>query len=228
MKHNRNVIMITGANGGLGAAVTAVFLETSAVAAVARSTMGAPSDHFLPLSAELSNLEQARSAVSAVIAKWGRIDALVHLVGGFVGGTPVADSDDDALERMLDLNLRTAYAMLRAVLPVMREQSSGRIIAIGSRTAVEPVPGLGVYSASKAALVSLVRTVALENKDRGITANVVLPGTLDTPANRAAMPDADPKLWVQPREIATLLLYLASADASQITGAVIPVYGIGA
>ncbi|MEQ1946084.1 MAG: SDR family NAD(P)-dependent oxidoreductase [Bryobacteraceae bacterium] len=229
MKPNRNVIIITGASGGLGAAVTSAFLDSSAcVAAVARSMSGNPSDTFLPLSAELSNLEQARAVVSAVLGKWVRVDALVHLVGGFTGGTPVADSDDAALEKMLDLNLRTAYSMMRAVLPVMRAQGSGRIIAIGSRTAVEPAAGLGIYSASKAALVSLVRTVALENKDKGITANVVLPGTMDTPANRSAMRDADPNLWIQPSQIAALLVHLASGNASQITGAVIPVYGIGA
>jgi NAD(P)-dependent dehydrogenase (short-subunit alcohol dehydrogenase family) len=115
--------------------------------------------------------------------------------------------------------------MLRAVLPEMRAQGAGRILAIGSRTAVEPQPGVGAYSASKAALVSLVKTVALENKDRGITANVVLPGTMDTPANRAAMPGADFSKWVRPSQIASLLVHLASDQASQISGAVIPVYG---
>jgi NAD(P)-dependent dehydrogenase (short-subunit alcohol dehydrogenase family) len=107
----------------------------------------------------------------------------------------------------------------------MREQKSGRILAIGSRAAVEPSPMAGVYAASKAALVSLIKTVARENSDRGITANVVLPGTMDTPGNRTAMPAADFSKWVQPSQVAKLLVHLASAQASQMNGAVIPIYG---
>ena len=118
---------------------------------------------------------------AAVIAKWEKIDVLVHLVGAFAGGQSVADTDDATLEQMLEVNLRAAFHMFRAVLPGMRARGAGRILAIGSRTAVDPQPMVGAYSASKAALVSLVRTIALENKDRGISANVILPGTMDTP-----------------------------------------------
>ena len=126
---------------------------------------------------------------------------------------------------MIEVNLRAAFHMFRAVLPDMRTRGTGRILAIGSRTAVDPQPMVGAYSASKAALVSLVQTIALENKDRGISANVILPGTMDTPANRAAMPGADPAKWVQPSQVASLLVHLASDDASQISGAVIPILG---
>jgi NAD(P)-dependent dehydrogenase (short-subunit alcohol dehydrogenase family) len=126
---------------------------------------------------------------------------------------------------MLDVNLHAAFHVFRAVLPAMRAQGAGRILAIGSRTAIDPQPMVGAYSASKAALVSLVRTVALENKDRGISANVLLPGTMDTPANRAAMPGADPAKWVQPAQVASLLVHLASDQASQVSGAVIPILG---
>jgi NAD(P)-dependent dehydrogenase (short-subunit alcohol dehydrogenase family) len=107
----------------------------------------------------------------------------------------------------------------------MRLQGSGRILAIGSKAAVEPAPMAGLYAASKAALVSLVRTVARENSDRKITANVVLPGTMDTPANRKSDPKADPSKWVQPIQVAQLLVHLMSDSSSQINGAVIPVYG---
>jgi NAD(P)-dependent dehydrogenase (short-subunit alcohol dehydrogenase family) len=107
----------------------------------------------------------------------------------------------------------------------MQRQGRGRIAAIGSLAAVEPAPRAGVYAASKAALVSLVRTVARENRDAGIAANIVLPGTMDTPANRAAMPDADPSKWVRPEQIASLLVHLVLGDASQLSGAVIPVAG---
>lgn len=231
MNLNGKVVIVTGASGGLGSAVTEAFLQAGArVAGVARSIKQADSagDRFLAFAAELSNIEQARAVASSVLAKWGRVDVLVHLVGGFEGGHSIAESDDAALDRMIGINVKPAYSMLRAVLPVMREQGSGALLAIGARTAVEPVAGLGVYSASKAALVSLIRTVALENKDRGISANAILPGTMDTPANRAAMPGADPSKWVQPSQVAALLVHLASNEASQISGAVIPIYGADA
>jgi NAD(P)-dependent dehydrogenase (short-subunit alcohol dehydrogenase family) len=222
------VVLITGANGGLGAAVTSAFLEAGArVAGVAKKIQNSdfPHANFIAYSAELGSADAARAVVAAVIAKWQRIDALVHLVGAFAGGKSVAETDDATLEQMIEVNLRSAFYMIRAVLPEMRARGAGRILAIGSRTAVEPQPLVGAYSLSKAALVSLVRTVALENKDRGISANVILPGTMDTPINRAAMPDANPAKWVQPSQVASLLVHLASDEASQISGAVIPVLG---
>jgi NAD(P)-dependent dehydrogenase (short-subunit alcohol dehydrogenase family) len=109
----------------------------------------------------------------------------------------------------------------------MQKAGNGRIIAIGSRAAESPGPGVGAYSASKAALVSLIRTVALENKNSGITANIILPGTIDTLANRNAMPKADTSQWVQPSAIASLIVWLASDSAKDVTGAAIPVYGRG-
>ena len=128
-------------------------------------------------------------------------------------------------ETMLDLNYRSAFFISRAVLPQMRQQGSGRILAVASRQGVEPAAMTGAYSASKAALVSLIRTIALENKDRSISANSVLPATMDTPANRAGDPKADRTQWVQPAQVAALLVHLASDAGAQITGAAIPVYG---
>ena len=118
-----------------------------------------------------------------------------------------------------------SFHLARAVLPVMRMQASGSVLAIGSRTAMEPAETLGAYTASKAALVALVRTIAVENKQTGISANVILPGTMDTPANRLAMPTANFSQWVNPGQVASLLVHLASDAAKQVTGAVIPIYG---
>jgi NAD(P)-dependent dehydrogenase (short-subunit alcohol dehydrogenase family) len=126
---------------------------------------------------------------------------------------------------MFDINVTSAFHILRAVIPHMRRARAGRIVAIGSRAAEDPGATVGAYSASKAALVSLIRTVAIENKDAGITANVILPGTIDTAANHAAMPDADVSKWVKPESIASLIVWLAGDAASDVTGAVIPVYG---
>jgi NAD(P)-dependent dehydrogenase (short-subunit alcohol dehydrogenase family) len=128
---------------------------------------------------------------------------------------------------MFDMNVNSAFHILRAVIPHMRKAGGGRIIAIGSRAAEAPGASVGAYSASKAALVSLIRTVALENKDEGITANVILPGTMDTPANRKAMPGADTSQWVQPASVASLIVWLAGDAGKDVNGASIPVYGGG-
>jgi NAD(P)-dependent dehydrogenase (short-subunit alcohol dehydrogenase family) len=228
MDLHEQVVLITGADGGLGTFVTTSFLDAGAsVVGLAPSIANSHfrSERFLGLAGEIKDGDRARNLVTEAIAKRSRVDALVHLVGGFAGGQSVAETDDATLDRMIDVNFRSAFHMIRAVLPHMREQRHGRILAIGSRAAVEPSPMAGVYAASKAALVSLIKTVARENRDRGITANVVLPATMDTPANRKAMPNADFSKWVQPSQVARLLVHLATAGASQMNGAVIPIYG---
>jgi NAD(P)-dependent dehydrogenase (short-subunit alcohol dehydrogenase family) len=231
MQLDEKVVVITGAKGGLGTFVTKAFLAAGArVVGVSRSITNAdfPQQGFTAMAAELSNGDDARKLMGAVVEKAGRIDALVHLVGGFAGGQPLSETDDATLEQMIAMNLRSAFHVIRAVLPAMRAQGSGRILAVGSKAAVEPAPGAGVYAASKAALVSLIRTAARENSDRGIAVNVVLPGTMDTPANRAWQPGADHAKWVQPDQVASLLVYLASDQAAQVSGAVIPIYGVEA
>lgn len=222
------VALITGATGGLGSAVTRAFLEAGAtVAGVSRSVREGEFDgpNFLAFPAELTSSEAALSLAAQVLAKAGRIDILVHLVGTFEGGMDVHATDDSLLDRMLETNLKSMFYMAKAVLPHMRERRQGRIIAIGSRAAVEAGPKVAAYSASKAALVALVRAIAAENAGHGISANVVLPGTIDTPGNRAAMPKADRAKWVAPDQIARLILALASEGLSQVSGAAIPIYG---
>ena len=155
----------------------------------------------------------------------GPIDALIHLVGGFSGGKSIAETDDKTWDLMMNVNLRAAVNAIRAVLKPMMEARRGRIVAIGSRAAVEASPKLAAYAVSKAALVALVKNTAAEVKDFGITANVVLPSTIDTAANRKAMPKSDFSKWVTPESIARVLLFLASDAASDVNGAVIPVYG---
>jgi NAD(P)-dependent dehydrogenase (short-subunit alcohol dehydrogenase family) len=222
--------LVTGATGGLGTQVTQALLEAG-FAVVGLAPKIQPHDfdhpHFTALPATLDSLTAAKQAVDTVLAHFGKIDLLAHLVGGFAGGQMIADTDDAAFKRMLDMNLMSAFHILRAVLPPMRQARSGRIIAIGSRAAESPGAMVGAYSASKAALVSLIRTVAIESKDLGITANVILPGTIDTPANRKDMPAADTSQWVQPVSIASLIVWLAGDGGKDVTGAAIPVYGRG-
>src|SRR5450631_91877 len=213
--------LITGANGGLGTHVTKALLDAGfAVVGLAPRIQQSDFDHpnFTALPVALDSLAAAKKASDTVITRFGKIDILAHLVGGFAGGQTIADTDDATFQRMFDMNVNSAFHILRAVLPHMRRAGSGRIIAIGSRAAENPGPTVGAYSASKAALVSLIRTVALENKDAGITANVLLPGTMDTPANRKAMPDAGVSQWVQPASVASLIVWLAGDAGKDITG----------
>jgi NAD(P)-dependent dehydrogenase (short-subunit alcohol dehydrogenase family) len=228
MSEDSKIILITGAKGGLGNSVTPEFLEAGATVVGSAETITKadfPNSRFTAIPADLSRSGNAADLIAAVLKRFGRIDGLVHLIGGFAGGKSVAETDDSTLDRMLDVNLRCAFYVIRAVLPAMRERGAGRIVAVGSKAAVEPAPMAGAYAASKAALVSLVRTVARENADRAIAANVILPGTMDTPTNRAAMPGADFSQWVPPSQVAKLLAHLVLGESSQISGAVIPVYG---
>jgi NAD(P)-dependent dehydrogenase (short-subunit alcohol dehydrogenase family) len=224
------IALVTGATGGLGTHVTQALLDAG-FTVVGLAPKVHPHDfdhpHFTALPATLDSLNAAKQAIETILAHFGKIDVLAHLVGGFAGGQTVADTDDATCQRMLDMNLMSAFHILRAVLPPMRQAGSGRIIAIGSRAAENPGAMVGAYSASKAALVSLIRTVAIENKDLGITANVILPGTIDTPANREDMPGADTSQWVQPASIASLIVWLAGDGGKDVTGAAIPVYGRG-
>jgi NAD(P)-dependent dehydrogenase (short-subunit alcohol dehydrogenase family) len=225
-----NTALVTGANGGLGTHVTKALLDTGfAVVGLAPKIQQSDFNHpnFSALPASLDGLDAAQKACATVVARFGKIDVLAHLVGGFAGGATVADTDDATFQRMFDTNLNSAFHILRAVIPHMRRAKSGRIVAIGSRAAEAPGPTVGAYSSSKAALVSLIMTVAIENKDAGITANVVLPGTMDTQANRKAMPGADVSQWVQPASVARLIVWLAGDAGKDVTGAAIPVYGRG-
>lgn len=222
------IVLVTGANGGLGTHVTKAFLETGAtVIGSSRKIQQSEFDakNFTAISAELSSYDSAKRLMDEVLRRFRRLDVLVHTVGGFAGGASVAETDDATFERMLDVNLNSTFYILRAAIPVLRRSDSGRIIAIGSRAALEPGPGVGAYSASKAAMLSLIRTVALENQDAGLTANVILPGTIDTPANRAAMPKADFSKWVKPDNISSMVVWLAGDSAKEITGAALPMYG---
>jgi 3-oxoacyl-[acyl-carrier protein] reductase len=158
------IAMVTGADGGLGTHVTRALLDGGAtVIGVSRKAQQSSSDKasYLAVAADLSSAETAKRTVDEIAARFGRVDILAHLVGGFAGGKTIAETDDTTFQRMLDLNLKSAFYVLRAVIPHMRRAGRGSVIAIGSRAAEDPGPGVGAYSASKAALVSLIRTVAI-------------------------------------------------------------------
>ena len=151
--------------------------------------------------------------------------ALVHLVGGYLDEAPVAGMDMEQWDRQFALNVRSAALGLRAVLPGMVARGAGRAVAVGTRAALRPFAGASAYAASKAAVLALVSAASEEVKRSGVCVNAVLPSVIDTPANRAANPDADPATWVRPDEIGAVIAFLCSTEASAVTGAAIPVYG---
>jgi NAD(P)-dependent dehydrogenase (short-subunit alcohol dehydrogenase family) len=225
---NGKVVLVTGADGGLGKYVTQAFLDARAtVIGTSRKIKQTDfsSAGFTAIPAEISSHGGAKLLVDEVVARFGTLDVLAHTVGGFAGGPSIADTDDELLQRMIDLNLNSLFYVLRATIPVLRQTGNGRIVAIGSRAALEPGEGVGAYSASKAAMVSLIKTVAIENKDAGLRANVILPGTMDTPGNRQSSPNEDFSKWVKPGSVASLISWLASDAGKDINGAVLPVYG---
>jgi NAD(P)-dependent dehydrogenase (short-subunit alcohol dehydrogenase family) len=222
------VVVVTGANGGLGSYVTRAFLDAGATVAGTSKTIQ-QSDFaqsaFLAIPADVATRRGASALIDQVMGKFGKLHVLVHTVGGFTGGRTVADTDDTTMQKMMDMNFNSLFQIARSAIPALRASGDGRLIAIGSRAAVDPGPGVGAYSASKAAMVSLVRTIAAENRDAGLRANVILPGTIDTPANRKGMPGSDFTKWVRPAAIASLILWLAEDSGREMNGAVIPIYG---
>lgn len=222
------VAIVTGADGGLGKSVTQALLDVGAiVVGTSRKIQASQFDHpsINAIPADVSTKEGAAGLIDQVLSRFGKLQVLVHTVGGFAGGQAIVDTEDDTFQRMMELNLKPLLHMLRAAIPPLRESGAGCVIAVGSRAAVEPGPTLGAYSASKAAMLSVMKTVALENRDAGLRANVILPGTIDTPANRRANPDADYSKWVQPAAIASLITWLAGDAGRDINGAAIPIYG---
>ncbi len=216
-------IVITGAAGGLGGAVCDVF-TTNGVKIVAIDRAWKQTMPYPTVNADLTTAAGASAMIEEALA-FGPIDGLVHLVGGFAGGKSIAEMEDATWDLMMNVNVKIALNCIRAALKPMIAAKRGRIVAVGSRAAVEPLPNFSAYAVSKAALVALVKNTAAEVKDLGITVNAVLPSTIDTAANRAAMPKADFTQWVKPESIAKLLLWVTSDAAGDVSGAVIPIYG---
>jgi len=222
------VVFITGANGGLGTSVTNAFLRQGARVVGASLRIKAadfPQPNFEAMTLDFNKLEEIKRGVAKIVERHGRLDVLVHVLGGFAGGPSIAETTDEMWQQMQEINLTTAFHVFRETIPHLRRSSSGRLIAIGSLTAAQPHANLGAYVTFKAALAMLVQTVAMENAAAGLTANVILPGTMDTPANRKSMPDADFSKWAKTDDVADLVLSLAAEQARHLTGLAIPIEG---
>jgi NAD(P)-dependent dehydrogenase (short-subunit alcohol dehydrogenase family) len=224
------VVLVTGATGGLGATVVGAFVERKAVVvgiSGSGKTLPGLDDQYTAVRADLPKEEGARTAADRALAHNGKLDVVVHVLGGFAGGQPVSRTTDETWDRMMTLNLKAAFLVARATLPALLRSPVGRLIAVGSRAGITPSPGIGAYAVSKAALHALVQTIAEEVKGTGTTANAVVPGIIDTPANRVDMSSADFSKWVKPEAIAELIIYLASDEGAAVNGALIPAYGSG-
>ncbi|MCS7178544.1 MAG: SDR family NAD(P)-dependent oxidoreductase [Anaerolineae bacterium] len=231
------VVMITGAAGNLGSAVARAFHSAGAhLVLVDRAPDRLPAmfpeltnspDHYLATSMDLMDADAAEQMVQEARQRLGRIDVLVHTVGGYRGGQPVHETPLETWQDLFDLNVRTALTVTRAVVPVMVAQRAGRLVYVAAKAGLEGGKHTAAYSAAKSALLRLMESLAAELRGTGITVNGVLPSTIDTPQNRAAMPKADPTRWVKPEAIADVILFLASDAARAVHGAAIPVYGAG-
>jgi len=215
------VVLITGGAGALGQTVVPAFVSTGA-SVILGDLNPVQVPGVTALKADFADQTQVRSLVDEVIRTSGRLDVLINLVGGFATGRLI-ETDVSLWQRMLTMNLTSAFLLSQAVLPSMLQGGQGRIVHIAARAALEPFSGAAAYIVSKAGLVGLIRTLSSELAGSGVTVNAVLPSTIDTPANRRAMPTADPSKWARPDSIAQTLTFLASDAASQINGALIPI-----
>jgi NAD(P)-dependent dehydrogenase (short-subunit alcohol dehydrogenase family) len=227
-------VLITGATGTLGTAVTRRFLERGhdVVGASSSHSSHAPRQSSYESSARLHLLQadvtepaSVATLVAGAVEALGTIEVLVHLVGGWAGSKPIQDHSPAEWDRVLGLNLRSAFLCSRAVIPHMREQGWGRIVFVSARAARQDREGQGVYAVAKSGVSVLAEAIAEENRDKDVTANVVAPAALDTPANRAVAPGSDPSDLVSPDVVAEMIAFLASQEAGLLRGAWLPAFG---
>jgi NAD(P)-dependent dehydrogenase (short-subunit alcohol dehydrogenase family) len=231
------IILVTGATGALGRVVVKRLLESGAVVAAAYreeagfrdllSFVGGAQDSLSGLKADVTLESSVQGLIESVIRRHGRVDVLLNLAGAYRGGAEISATREDDWDFLMRTNLKSAFLCSKAVLPAMMKANSGHIICVAARPAVEKKGRAksGAYAVSKAGVVVLTETIAEETRKFGITANCIVPGTIDTPKNRAEIAGADFSRWAKAEEIAAVLLFLVSAGSSVVSGAAIPVYG---
>jgi len=228
-------VLVAGGTGGLGRALSLAFLKEGAAVIVTYRILdefaalkSAAGQNALSLEGYATNVTdeaETRQLISTVLAKHKRLDAMVNTVGGYAGGAKLWESDTKVFDRMLALNLRSGLVLSRAVIPAMLEEKRGAIVNVASKAAVDHVAGLAAYSASKAAALAMIDSLANELKGTGVRVNSVLPSIIDTEPNRKAMPNEDFSKWPKPEDIARVILFLCSDDSKVVHGAAVPVYG---
>jgi len=233
MSFSGRIVAITGAAGNLGRAVAHAFADAGAKLALIdlkpealAGAFGAEGDTRMFVAANLLDQVKLDAAVGGIVARFGRIDVLCNIAGGFRMGPPVHETPDADWNFLFDLNARTVLAMARAVVPQMIRAGGGRIGNVGAYAAQRGVANMGAYVAAKSAVIRLTESMAAELREQNINVNCVLPTIIDTPENRAAMPEVDPGRWVAPEDLAKVIVFLASESARAIHGAALPVTGL--
>ncbi len=218
MRFDQRIVMVTGAAGNLGRAVAKAFSDLGATLILLDAK---PGDSIVQT--DLRDARSVQQAVDRALERHGRIDVLCNIAGGFRMGPSVHETPDSDWEFLFDLNAKSVLHTARAVVPAMLRQGSGKIVNIGAFAAQKGAAAMGAYVASKSAVIRMTETMAAELREKNINVNCVLPTIIDTPENRAAMPQADPRRWVAPQDLAAVIVFLASDAARAIHGAAIPV-----
>jgi NAD(P)-dependent dehydrogenase (short-subunit alcohol dehydrogenase family) len=227
------VILVTGGTGALGSAVARAFLQEGAEVVVTyrtprefealQGTVAADRTRLQGHQVDVTHEPDMLRVAAAIEAQSHRLDVLVNTAGGYSGGVKLWEAEGASLDRMLDLNLRSAFVSSRSILPILLKQGRGCIVNVAAKAAVDQPGGSGAYVAAKAAAVALMHSLAMDLKETAIRVNSVLPNIIDTEANRRDMPRANFAAWTKPEEIARVILFLCTPDAKAIQGAAIPV-----
>lgn len=235
MRFEGKVALVAGGTGGLGRAVSLAFHKEGAESIVTyrkdqefddlKSVAGANASRLAGRRVDVTDEAAVQQLIEGIVAEHGRLDVLVNTVGGYAGGIRLWELDSRTFDQMLALNLRPGFLLSRAAAKAMIKQGGGAIVNVASKAALDHEAGAAAYAASKAAAVAMMDSLAADLKGSGVRVNSVLPGIIDTAANRKAMPEADFAKWPKPEDIARVILFLCSDDAKVIHGAAIPVYG---
>ena len=227
------VAVVTGGTGALGQAVTMRLLADGAIVAVpyavedererlAQRVAAVDRQRLILQTVDVIDVKAMTAFAEGVVAGRGKIDIVVAGVGGFAGGS-LLETDVETWKRMLDLNLTSAFSVAKAVVPAMVRARYGRVVMVASRAVVPPAGGFIAYTVAKAGVIALTQALAQETRPNGVTVNAVLPSTMDTPANRAAMPDSDRKDWVPVEAVADTIAVLAREASAHITGTLLAI-----
>ena len=226
-------VVITGATGNLGRAVARAFggLGENLILIGHRrealvSAFGGEDAKRMFATANLLDQEQVTAAIDSAVQRFGGLDVVCNIAGGFRMGSAVHETSDEDWNFLFDVNVRTVRNMVRATIPHLIAAGGGAVVTVGANAALKGVAEMGAYCAAKSAVVRLTEAMAAELREKNINVNCVLPTIIDTPENRAAMPDADPSRWVAPDDLAQVFVFLASTSARAIHGAAIPVSGL--
>jgi NAD(P)-dependent dehydrogenase (short-subunit alcohol dehydrogenase family) len=231
--YTNKIVLVTGGTGALGRAITAAFIASDAKVISSYvidreiEQLKKESKAVVELiKTDVTKEEEVEKLVLSVISKYGRIDVLVNVVGGYLGGKSVSELDEKEWDLMMTMNLKSAFLISKHVIPQMVSSKYGKIMHVSSRTGLKSSGYDSAYAASKSGLIRLVESLSEEVKDSNINVNCIMPSTIDTEANRRAMPTADHSKWVKPQDLANVVLFLCSDEANVITGAAIPTYGV--